>query len=87
MPAGSDRPPDVVGPRPADRREGHRHVGMQHCAVTDDGVHCALESTCVRWGAATTCLPQAGIGVFERGPDGLLTAHVYDDIEAPVGRP
>ena len=29
--------------------------------------------------------PQAGIAVFERGPDGLLAAaRVYDDVEAPV---
>ncbi len=30
--------------------------------------------------------PPAGIGVYERGPDGLLAAvRVYDDVEAPVG--
>ncbi len=30
--------------------------------------------------------PQAGIGVYERGPDGLLAAaRVYDDVEAPAG--
>ena len=29
--------------------------------------------------------PQAGMGVYERGPDGLLAAaRLYDDIEAPV---
>ena len=60
-------------------------IGLQHCAVTDDGVRCALESNCFRWG--THQLPaQAGLGVYERGPDGLLAAvRVYDDIEAPVG--
>jgi hypothetical protein len=25
-------------------------LGLQHCAVTDDGVRCALEYNCVRWG-------------------------------------
>ena len=25
-------------------------IGLQHCAVTDDGVRCALEYNCVRWG-------------------------------------
>jgi hypothetical protein len=28
---------------------------------------------------------QAGMGIYERGPDGLLAAaRVYDDIEPPV---
>jgi ketosteroid isomerase-like protein len=60
-------------------------IGLQHCAVTDDGVRCALEYNCVRWGRHDLP-PQAGIAVFERGPDGLLAAaRVYDDIEAPTG--
>jgi ketosteroid isomerase-like protein len=60
-------------------------IGLQHCAVTDDGVRCALEYNCIRWGRHDLP-PQAGIGVYERGPDGLLAAaRVYDDVEAPVG--
>ena len=59
-------------------------IGLQHCAVTDDGVRCALEYNCVRWGSYDLP-PQAGIAVFERGPDGLLAAaRVYDDVEPPV---
>ena len=59
-------------------------IGLQDCAVTDDGVRCALEYNCVRWGSHELP-PQAGIGVFERGPDGLLAAaRVYDDVEAPA---
>jgi hypothetical protein len=59
-------------------------IGLEHCAVTDDGVRCALEFNCVRWGSHDL-LPQAGIGVYERGPDGLLAAaRVYDDIEPPT---
>ena len=59
-------------------------IGLQHCAVTDDGERCALEYNCVRWGSHAL-QPQAGIGVYERGPDGLLTAvRVYDDVESPV---
>jgi ketosteroid isomerase-like protein len=59
-------------------------IGLQHCAVTDDGARCALEYNCVRWGGRDLA-PQAGIAVFERGPDGLLAAvRVYDDVEAPV---
>jgi hypothetical protein len=61
-------------------------IGLQHCTVTDDGVRCAVEYNCVRWGSHD--LPaQAGIAVYERGPHGLLAAaRVYDDVEAPVER-
>ncbi len=60
-------------------------IGLQHCTVTDDGVRCAVEYNCVRWGSHDLP-PQAGIGVYERGPDGLLSAaRVYDDVEAPAG--
>jgi ketosteroid isomerase-like protein len=62
-------------------------IGLQDCAVTDDGVRCALEYNCVRWGRQDL-LPQAGLGVYERGPGGLLAAaRVYDDIEPPAGAP
>jgi hypothetical protein len=47
---------------------------VQPCAVTDDGVGCALEYN-------VEGPPQAGLAVFERGPDGLLAAvRLYDDI-------
>jgi hypothetical protein len=60
-------------------------IGLQPCAVTDDGVRCALEYNCVRWGRHDLP-PQAGLGVYERGPDGLLAAaRVYDDIDPPAG--
>jgi hypothetical protein len=60
-------------------------IGLQDCVVTDDGVRCALEYNCVRWGGHDLP-PQAGLGVYERGPDGLLAAaRVYDDIEPPAG--
>jgi limonene-1,2-epoxide hydrolase len=59
-------------------------VGLQHCALTDDGVRCALEYNCVSWGRHPVT-PQAGLGVYERGPDGLLAAaRLYDDIDAPL---
>ena len=62
-------------------------IGQEHCAVTDDGVRCALEFNTLRWGSHDLA-PQAGIAVYERGPDGLLAAaRVYDDIEGPIGRP
>ena len=60
-------------------------IGLQHCVVTDDGVRCAVEFNCLRWGSHDLP-PQAGIAVYERGPDGLLAAaRVYDDIEPPIG--
>ena len=61
-------------------------IALQHCAVTDDGVRCALEYNCVRWGSHDVA-PQAGIGIYERGPDGLLAAaRVYDDVEATLAQ-
>ena len=62
-------------------------IGLQHCAVTDDGVRCALEYNCVRWGSHDLP-PQAGIGIYERGPGGLLAAaRFYDDVDTPVTQP
>jgi limonene-1,2-epoxide hydrolase len=62
-------------------------LGLEHCAVTDDGVRCALEYNCLRWGGHDLP-PQAGIAVYERGTDGpLAAASVYDDVDAPVPYP
>jgi hypothetical protein len=68
-----------------------RHARIETVAATCvgrraavDGVRCAVEYNCVSWGSHDLP-PQAGIAVYERGPDGLLAAaRVYDDIEAPV---
>jgi hypothetical protein len=61
-------------------------IGQQHCAITDDGVRCAVEYNVVRWGSHDL-QPQAGLGVYQRGPDGLLAAaRIYDDVEAPAAR-
>jgi limonene-1,2-epoxide hydrolase len=58
-------------------------IGLEHCSVTDDGVRCAVEYNCVRWGNYDLP-PQAGIAIFERSPDGLLAAaRIYDDVEPP----
>ena len=60
-------------------------IGVQLCALTDDGVRCAVEYNCVRWGTHDLP-PQAGLGVYERGPGGLLAAaRIYDDVEPPAG--
>ena len=62
-------------------------ISLQQCAVTDDGVRCAVEYNCLAWGGQALP-PQAGIAVYERGPDGLLAAvRVYDDVEAPPKHP
>ncbi len=61
-------------------------IGLESCTLTDDGVRCAVEYNCVRWGGRELP-PQAGIAVFERAGAGLLAAaRVYDDVETPMAR-
>ena len=58
-------------------------ISLEPCAVTDDGLRCAVEYNCVRWGG-NDLPPQAGIVVYERGTDGrLAAARLYDDVEPP----
>ncbi len=57
---------------------------LEHCTVTDDGVRCAVEYNCVRWGV-TDLPPQARVAVYQRGRSGLLAAaRIYDDVEPPA---
>ena len=66
------------------RRLSAGGIGVEDCAVTDDGTSCAVEYNLVRWGAREMP-PQAGIAVFDRGQDGLLAAaRVYDDVQPPA---
>jgi hypothetical protein len=59
-------------------------IPLEHCTLTDDGVRCAIEYNCVRWGD-TELPPQAGVAVYERGGSGLLAAaRIYDDVEPPT---
>jgi hypothetical protein len=59
-------------------------IPLEHCTLTDDGVRCAIEYNCVRWGV-TEIPPQAGVAVYERGSGGLLAAaRIYDDVEPPA---
>ena len=59
-------------------------IPLEHCTLTDDGVRCAVEYNCVRWGV-TDIPPQAGVAVYERGTSGLLSAaRIYDDVEPPA---
>jgi hypothetical protein len=60
-------------------------MGLEHCALTDDGHACALEYNVLRWGR-TQLSPEAGIAVYVRGASGkLASAHIYDDIDPPLG--
>jgi ketosteroid isomerase-like protein len=70
----------------AERFSAGGGIVLERCAVTDDGVRCAVEYNCVRWGRYD--LPaQAGLGVYERDSEGLLAAvRIYDEIEAPGTR-
>jgi hypothetical protein len=59
-------------------------IPLEHCTVTDDGVRCAIEYNCVRWGV-TDIPPQAGVAVYERGNSGRLAGgRIYDDVEPPT---
>ena len=59
-------------------------IPLEHCTLTDDGVRCAIEYNCVRWGV-TDIPPQSGVAVYERGGSGLLVAaRIYDDVEPPA---
>ena len=59
-------------------------IPLKLCTVTEDGTRSAFEYICDRWGDADLP-PQAGLAVYTRGGDGLITAaHVYDDVAGPV---
>jgi len=59
-------------------------IGIEHAAVTDDGVVCAIEFNAVRFGSRAL-EPQAGLAVYERGPGGKLqAARIYDDVNVEV---
>jgi len=59
-------------------------IVLEHCTVTEDGVRTALEFNAVKWGDVHLP-PQAGVGVYERGPGGRIReARIYDDVQGPV---
>ena len=59
-------------------------IPLEHCTLTDDGVRCAIEYNCVRWGKDEVP-PQAGVAVYEREGSGLLSAaRIYDDVDPPA---
>jgi hypothetical protein len=59
-------------------------ISVERCALTDDGISCALEYNLTAWGSLF--VPhQAGIAVYERAPTGLLAAvRLYDDFDRPT---
>ena len=61
-------------------------IPLEHCTLIDDGVRCAIEYNCVRFGKMQI-VPQAGVAVYERGETGLLAAaRIYDDVNPPGAR-
>jgi hypothetical protein len=60
-------------------------IHLRHCTVIDDGVVCGVEFIADGWGPRPFP-PQAGIGVYERGASGLLSAaRIYDDVDVDLG--
>ena len=61
-------------------------IPLEHCTLIDDGVRCAIEYNCSRFGKMQI-VPQAGVAVYERGETGLLAAaRIYDDVNPPGAR-
>ena len=59
-------------------------IGLEYCAVADDGRACALEYNVVRWGRSELP-PGAGLAVYVRGATGrLAAARIYDDADPPL---
>jgi hypothetical protein len=92
--AGSFREAGAAGAESRGARELHayfseqlaegRRIELRPCAVTDDGVRCAMEFNCVRWGKDARA-PEPGIGIFERDGHGLLVGgRLYHDIETSL---
>jgi hypothetical protein len=60
-------------------------IHLRHCTIIDDGVVCGVEFIADGWGPRPF-EPQAGIGVYVRGPSGkLVAARIYDDVNVDLG--
>ena len=59
-------------------------LGVENCAIADEGASCALEYVVTGWGKSS--LPhQAAAAVYERADTGLLAeVRMYDDVENPI---
>ncbi len=59
-------------------------LGLEHCAVANDGASSALEYVVTKWGRSPLT-HQAAASVYERADTGLLAeVRMYDDIEHPL---
>ena len=62
---------------------GQGGIALQRCSVTYDGMRCAIEYVCTRWGSAPLA-PQAGVAVYDlKGVSRVSAARIYDDIASP----
>lgn len=58
-------------------------IALQRCSVTYDGMRCAIEYVCTRWGSAPLP-PQASTAVYDlMGINQISAARIYDDIAPP----
>lgn len=58
-------------------------LGLEHCAIANEGASCALEYVVTSWGRSPLT-HQAAAAVYERADTGLLAGvRMYDDIEHP----
>ncbi len=62
-------------------------ITLEHCGFLEDERAYVLEYNVVRWGD-TELPPQAGVAVYDRGPNGKIAAvRLYDDVDpALAGR-
>ena len=61
-------------------------LGLEHCAIANEGASCALEYVVTSWGRSPLT-HQAAAAVYERADTGLLAeVRMYDDIEHPLQR-
>jgi hypothetical protein len=58
-------------------------LGLEHCAIANEGASCAVESVLTTWGHSRL-LRQAAVAVYERADTGLLAeVRMYDDVDHP----
>ena len=58
-------------------------LGLEHCAIANEGASCALEYVVTSWGRSSVT-HEAAAAVYERADTGLLAGvRMYDAIEHP----
>jgi hypothetical protein len=69
-----------------ERQRRHRGggLGLEHCAIANEGASCALEYVITSWGRSPLT-HQAAAAVYERADTELLAGvRMYGDIEHPL---